>query len=143
MDPFALLGSTALSTVGSLVGGMIGQSGAAATNAQQISASQQQAQFNANEAARGRDFNAQQQAEAQDFNHNQAVLNRAWQSNETNVQRVWADDQAKKVRDFQYDMSSTAWQRGIEDMKRAGINPILAASLGGASTGPGAMGGGR
>lgn len=143
MDPvtLGLLGSSALSAGGSLFGGMLGASGAASTNASQIAYAQQQAQFNANEAARGRDFNQQQQAEAQDFNHNEAALNRGWQADQAIQQRTWADDQAAKNRAFQYDMSSSAWQRGVEDMKRAGINPILAASLGGASTGPGAMGG--
>lgn len=46
---------------------------------------------------------------------------------------------AQKQMDFQKEMSSTAWQRGVEDMKKAGINPMLAYMKGGASTPGGAM----
>lgn len=35
---------------------------------------------------------------------------------------------------FQRDMSDTSYQRGMEDMKKAGLNPILAGKFGGAST---------
>lgn len=48
--------------------------------------------------------------------------------------------QAKIQRDFQERMSSTSYQRGMKDMKEAGLNPILAYQKGGASSPGGASG---
>ena len=45
---------------------------------------------------------------------------------------------ATQNRDFQYQMSNTAHQREVTDLRLAGLNPILSAKLGGASTPPGA-----
>lgn len=50
---------------------------------------------------------------------------------ETNAMRV---AEAKKNRDFQQEMSSTAYQRAMQDMEKAGLNPMLAYKQGGAST---------
>lgn len=45
--------------------------------------------------------------------------------------------QAQLNREWQEHMSSTAYVRAMTDMKNAGLNPILAANLGGASSGSG------
>lgn len=79
--------------------------------------------YNAAEAEKARAYGYDVQGISQKFNQSEAEKNRLFQANEV-----------QKARDWENMMSSTAWQRGMADMKKAGMNPMLAFMQGGAST---------
>lgn len=59
----------------------------------------------------------------------------AYGQREANVANA---EMAQKQMDFQERMSNSQWQRGVADMQKAGLNPMLAYSQGGASSPSGA-----
>lgn len=80
------------------------------------------------------------QAQAQEFNAQQSAITREFNAAEAQKSREFSAHEALLNRDYQTTMSNSAFQRGMADMRAAGLNPILAYSKGGSSTPGGAMG---
>lgn len=103
----------AIIAAGAAIGSsLMGQRGARETNEANAEIAREQMAWNSFEADKSRLFNAEQAAKQMDFQEAHIHSQRAWSEN----------------------MANSAYQRAVGDLQKAGLNPMLAYSQGGAPT---------
>lgn len=110
-----------------------------ATGAMAYNSAQDANEFNAGQTAAQRHWQTNQNQLSRRFNRREAFKSRRFNKKEAKRSRTFSANQARISRAHDRFMSGTAVRRQMNDMRKAGINPILAGNYGGAPAPSGAM----
>lgn len=136
MDPLFSLGGAVVGGLSSIFGGRRQQSAANAQAASQMQFEREN-MFHQNQVARDmadvqNRFNSAEAATSRNWQAGQAQEARDWNATQAGIERTFNATEAERNRAYQTEMSNTQYQRAMQDMQKAGLNPMLAYSQGGA-----------